>query len=815
MIRAGLHRASALLMFAALLAAAWIYPASKPVLGAALALYLALLWRYPAAWLLLVPALLPVFDLAPWTGWFFLEELDLLLLATCAAGYWRYADAPPGARLPAGLKICLALLAISFAIAAWRGMQPLAPLDANAFSNYVSPYNSLRVLKGFVWGLLLLPLLRHSAGPQLENLRRLFVPGMLLGLAGACLAVGWERAVFPGLFNFASDYRPTAPFSAMHTGGAALDAYLAMAFPFVALWLIGVHDARRLVPGLLLLLLGCYAGLTTFSRDIYLAYACSGAVIALLAGARHVRDGSLTLARLLGGLLLLTLLAWVLAQVFGSGGYRGLAAALGLLGVAFALGGAAQRLQRRGLAVALASALLLACSGLYLLLQGGDAATGKGAYAAYLLAGGVAGAGILLLLFGPQEKQALGLCLAAAAFPALALSAALVSVHWGGGKAWQDTALLTLIAGALAAARLLPPERRPWHLERSTLILGFFGAIVCTTLIPVAGSYYAGSRFATVGGDLDVRLRHWGEALEMMDSDGGTQLLGMGLGRYPEVYLWKNLHGEMPGTFRYEEENGNNRFLRLGTPQYSIGYGEVLRMLQRVDVENGHDYRLSFDVRRKDGKVGMAIGICERWLLYRQNCSYIQSRLKPQEREWQHVDAMLRPQLGHGGLLAAPTQLEIFSDGGSAWLDVDNISLRDAADGRELIRNGSFSAANDYWFFSSDRNHFPWHVKNFAVNTVFEMGWLGALATAALLLVAGGQMAARGLMGELLATICLAALAGCMMVGLFDSIFDVPRLATLFFLLLGAGSLRPAAAPHTGKRRRRRSAPQEEEPLMA
>ena len=31
----------------------------------------------------------------------------------------------------------------------------LAPLDANAFSNYLSPYNALRVAKGYAWAALI------------------------------------------------------------------------------------------------------------------------------------------------------------------------------------------------------------------------------------------------------------------------------------------------------------------------------------------------------------------------------------------------------------------------------------------------------------------------------------------------------------------------------------------------------------------------------------------------------------------------------------------------------------------------------------
>jgi O-antigen ligase len=94
-------------------------------------------------------------------------------------------------------------------------------------------------------------------------------------------------------------------------------------------------------------------------------------------------------------------------------------------------------------------------------------------------------------------------------------------------------------------------------------------------------------------------------------------------------------------------------------------------------------------------------------------------------------------------------------------------------------------------------------VKNFAVNQLFELGWVGALATAFLLLVLGARMAARGLVGDSYAAVSLAALTGCMMVGLFDSITDVPRLTIVFLLVALAGSLKPARKRIKVRRQRR------------
>ena len=806
-MRTVLSRAFALLLASGLALTAW-YPGQPLLLGALLALYGALLFWRPVLWLLVLPMLLPVFDLTPWSGWFFVEELDLLLLVTAAVGYWRLVPQPAGAALPRFVSLPLALLTLVFAIAAWRGLLPLAPLDANAFSNYNSHYNSLRVLKGLLWALLLLPVLRRSAGPELVNLQRYFVPGMLLGLAGASLAVVWERATFPGLINFASDYRPTAPFSAMHTGGAALDAYLAISFPFVAVWLHGARSHGRLALALAILLLGSFAGFTTFSRDVFLAYFCSAAIIGLLWTGHRLQRGQLRPAALLGVAAVLLAAGYALMQTFNSSGYRGLAAATMLLGAAVILGGAPARPRPLALLAGGAVLLLGIDAGLFLLLRDSAlAGITKGPYLAFVVSGAVFAAGALLLL-GPASQGGLALAIAGAAFPALAVATALIAYHWGGAAALGPIALPIALACLLAVVnRVLP--RPAWRLQRGTLTATFFCAIVAATLIPISGSYYLGTRFSTVGDDAGVRLRHWHEALSMMTPDWATSLFGMGLGKYPDTYFWNNTHGETPGSYSYQLENGNNLFLRLGGSQYAAGYGEVLRMLQRVQLQPQHRYQLSLDIRRVQPNAMLWVNLCERWLLYPQDCLHNAAlQLAPPDGAWHHYDLTLNSGLvGGSGLLQPPVQLELSVEGAAAYADVDNVSLRDMADGEELLRNGSFSQANDYWFFSSDRNHFPWHIKNFAVNTVFETGWIGAVAMTLLLLGALGSLAMRGLHGDSMAGVYLAALFGFLVIGLFDSLFDVPRLTLLFFLVLYAASLQPLRAKAAPRVRQRRAEP--------
>jgi hypothetical protein len=653
-------RLLSVVLFAGAALAIAVYPMQGSWLAAILPAYAALLWWRPALWLFALPALLPVLDLAPRTGWFFLEEIDLLLLITAGFAYWRLERAGPDLpRWPPLFYGGLILLAIACATGLWRGLQPLPALDANALNNYLSPYNAVRVGKAWFWALILLPPLRRAAGPQLQGLRRYLIPGMLAGLLLVVGAAIHERWQFPGLANFSSDYRITAPFSAMHTGGAALDGYLALSFPLLAVRLFGRHPPLKTAGALALLALALYAGLATFSRGLYLAYAAAVAVLLLPRLAIKRRWKSVAAAAA-GALALLALLN----LVFGIGGYRGYAVALMLLG--------------------------------------------------------------------------------------LALLAALPRRH---------------LASAVAAMMVL------------------------ASVVPIYNGYFVNQRFSTSSGDLAKRLRHWREALSMMDDGATTALLGMGLGKFPVTYYWRNQQREVPPSYSYLDQDGN-RYLRLSAGDYPAGYGELLRMLQIITLTPRQRYLLGVDVWNNGPPGFLQVNICERLLLYPQNCLRTPLRLIPHAPYWQRYQFVM----DSGVLGALPLRLEVAAEGRNAALDIDNISLRSLADNHELLRNGSFSDANDYWFFSSDRYHLPWHVKNLGLNLYFEMGWAGLLAYATLLLSACAALLRRALdeRGAGDAAAWLAALVAFQAVGLFDSLLDVPRITLLSTLLLCAAALQPA-----------------------
>ena len=261
------------------------YPLAPLLLGAVLAFYAAVLWRWPSAWLAVLPAALPAFDLAPWTGWMYLGEPDLLVLVTIAILALR---APPRAidfRLPRIPAAVVALTVTACVVSLAIGLAVPGPA-AGSDNPYLRPDNAARLAKGLLTALVLLPFLR-------ERLRRAdpwswLGAGMVAGLALVASAAIVERALFPGLVDFSSDYRVVATFSSMHLGGGYVGAYIAMALPFLLVLLLGPR-ARSLLAMVMIVLVAGYALLVSFARAAY-ASAAIGMAIACLGWAWSTRN---------------------------------------------------------------------------------------------------------------------------------------------------------------------------------------------------------------------------------------------------------------------------------------------------------------------------------------------------------------------------------------------------------------------------------------------------------------------------------------------------------------------------------------------
>jgi hypothetical protein len=254
------------------------FPLGGIVLAVGLAGYMAALWRWPSAWLIIVPAALPLLDLAPWTGRFFWDEFDLLMLVTLAIAMWQGQFRASAWHVPK-LSGLLAVFVLITSVSLMIGLFPLQAWDANALSAYWSHYNSLRLAKGLLWGLVFYGLYRSL--PDRDAAFVKLAAGMALGVLGVSAWALWEQAQFAGAAT-TTDYRVTGSFSSMHTGGGHFEAYLVMALPFV--WGLFFVSRHWVVRGALaaIFLLGSYALFSTVARGG--AIALGVALLILTAG---------------------------------------------------------------------------------------------------------------------------------------------------------------------------------------------------------------------------------------------------------------------------------------------------------------------------------------------------------------------------------------------------------------------------------------------------------------------------------------------------------------------------------------------------
>lgn len=738
-------------------------------------------WR-PQWWLPLLLMALPGIGLAAWTGWLYVEELDLALLVALGMGYLGLRRATPRARsvapvvaLGLGSAMILLLLSCSYAISAIRGALPLSSLQVDPIATYDSHLNSLRIVKSYVFALLALPLLyRELLADGQQALRRLCI-GMAGGLAVVSLLGLWERLAFTGLLDLSSEYRITALFWETHTGGAALDGYLGLAIPFAVWALVRARTTlRTLMAGALFALAG-YVALVTFSRGVYAAYVISLAALAWRLSAAE-GPGRANGARFdWRHLVALVVTAWALFAVFGTGGYRTLAAALGFLAASAFVGDALRssswRLVARGALVSLA---LIAASGLAF------AYIPKGAYLAYaLLLLGFAACAVVYA----RMRSAPALLILVALYIATGVDVLLVAVNWGGPAAAPASGLV-LALGTVLVAWNARGEVALWRWDRPHLIAGAAVAAVMSLGAVAMGSYYMSLRFDRADADLSGRGQHWRDSLAQLRTPADW-VFGKGLGRFPSTYFWAVDASARPGHHQLVAEEGN-AYLALSAPGHLMSGGNFYRVSQRVQVSPGEPLIALMELRAPQG-ARLSLEVCQKQLLYPHSCLLGTVNVPPGRDGWQPVRASLQ-----GTLEPAPwyaPRLAFFSiaavsRGGS--IGVDNVALVGAA-GHNLIHNGTFSEGIARWFFTSDRHHLPWHIKNLWLNFLFDQGIFGLVSFSLAYAWSLWRLTGGAARSHPVAPYLFASLTAFGVVGLFDSLVDVPRVAFLFYVLLFLG----------------------------
>jgi hypothetical protein len=231
--------------------------------------YVALLCRCPAGFLLILPIVVPAWDLGLWTGWTMLDESDFFIAATVAVLLVRQPPNAGDLRFNGASGLVLLAFVTCWLVAAIMGMA--SKLGAAYSSNeFLRPDNAIRVAKGLLGALVLLPFLRQRQRRHGDAVS-LLGHGLAAGLGVVTLVVLAERALFPGILDFAGDYRVAGPFSSMRVGGGHIGAYAVLALPF-AVCLSRLRPLRLgAALAVLAFLLGGYTIVVTFARTAYAA----------------------------------------------------------------------------------------------------------------------------------------------------------------------------------------------------------------------------------------------------------------------------------------------------------------------------------------------------------------------------------------------------------------------------------------------------------------------------------------------------------------------------------------------------------------
>jgi hypothetical protein len=244
-----------------------------------------------------------------------------------------------------------------------------------------------------------------------------------------------------------------------------------------------------------------------------------------------------------------------------------------------------------------------------------------------------------------------------------------------------------------------------------------------------------------------------------------------------------------------------------------LDWGEFYRVSQRL-APSAVPVVLRLKMRTEQA-AQLHVEVCAKQLLYDDGCVTAKHSVKQRAEgagAWRQLQLPFTSRPLDAGTWWAPRPL-VFSvavANRGAVIDVDELSLLDAS-GRELLLNGDFSSGLSRWFFSSDRHHLPWHIKSLPLHVLFDQGVFGLVIHALLAIGALWRVTVGSGRGHPLAPPLAAGLVGLLVIGLFDSVIDAPRIAFVYYLLLlvaltlprpSRREAAPAAEPAPKKRRR-------------
>jgi hypothetical protein len=262
--------------------------------------------RFPSAWPFLFPVLLVAGDAYPFTGQLVIQEYDSMLLGSFAGWAMRCEKRErknekreeniAGLKSKDGIREVLSwrrllwiwgpwiLLALSVSLSMIVGLcrLPAAPFG-DQLSVYFTNLNSIRIAKGYVWGMVFAICMLNASlsgyGPEWRNR---FGGGVQLAMlyVGCCLLL--ERWLYESIFDFTREFRASGPFFTMHIGDQHVDTFIALAIPFAFIATTKTKRISRLAIGTGFVCLMLYAAMATMSRATIVAAGIEAVLLSIV-----------------------------------------------------------------------------------------------------------------------------------------------------------------------------------------------------------------------------------------------------------------------------------------------------------------------------------------------------------------------------------------------------------------------------------------------------------------------------------------------------------------------------------------------------
>lgn len=711
--------------------------------------YCAVLWFHPNAWLIALPAALPVLDFGMWTGNVVYTEFDWLFFSSMAMVFWRKRPGTYLYRLNAFYSAFLLLFLLSTLL----GLRSYFYGNQNV-DIYQSYWNSLRVGKGFLSAWMFWYVFRQLLIEQRELALRYLAIGFAVGLGLFALSILWERHVlsallFSGsiytvlntLLDFAGTYRVTGLFNGMRVGGTAIDGYIVCSLP-ILLFLI----SRPLKNGywfaaLVIFLLGIYCLIVTFTRMTIASFSVSLLVSILLMVFHKQRDQ-------------------IWRKIDNKDRYI-------LLGIS-----------------------TLAVVGMVICFQW----TG---YQGLLMSGFIWLSCLFASYFKERfaEQWLIPLLILFFVFGVYGIYDSVIDSQWHKDTSHAQALAQATFFGSLwcglgywvgnyCAISNIQPQNL-----RMPLVIG--GGLI---LLAVGlNSTRMSERFNEVGKDMDTRQNHWYRVMDTRTPDSWRALLfGEGMGSMPKVY-YLNYFSEMTlPSLRWQKLDGRSA-VQLGSGGYPFH--------QKLKLQSHTDYTLKLKFKAELPGDRLAIDICHKHILFSEHwqpeCTGTEYAAKT-GGQWAQLEWSFNSgRLGQYGLFDWPPTLQIhnYSDN-PLWLDA--VEIFDSQ-GRQIVKNEQFDQRLLYWLWTSDFEHLPWHSKQIFIHVWLEQGWIGLSLFVLLLVLAFLRQIKLYSLGETVPIALLPAMTGVLGLGLTDTFIDEPQISLLTFSLLFAALQWPNDFSTTGR----------------